>query len=228
SRRLPPMKHTTRVTTARSSPDPAAANVRWETPPAVFAKLQEDFGPFLIDLTADETNHLLPAWVGPGPSGSPIVTDALVYLRICVESGKEYGKNASPLSGLYSNPPYDYTFLNDLVPLCGEVAAVFGTPSTLLLPVRTTSEWWHYLLRNQLAAAGAAQILFCDSRICFFSGGQPMWNAKALAKGNFRADSAAFDSVVVHFHPDARGHTQWGMWAVPEHVADYKPGRIAL
>ena len=45
--------------------DLTTGNACWETPPAVFAKLSEDFGPFDVDLTADARRHLCPVWFGP-------------------------------------------------------------------------------------------------------------------------------------------------------------------
>lgn len=210
------MKHSTRVTTARSSTDPDAVNTKWQTPPEVFAKLNTDFGPFDLDMTADSSNHLLPDWVGPG---SPLGVDILALLGLINVDG--FGCDFK--SG-YSNPPYDYTFLNDLIPLCALAARKKGFASTLLLPLRTTSEWWQFLLAHQHDEEGAAVIATCDSRIYFYENGSPRWNAKELEKGKYRADSAAFDSVIVHFAPwtditqEYNRSTCFTVWQVPDHL----------
>jgi hypothetical protein len=206
---------TTRKLTSRTdSDDPYGGNSCWETPPEVFAKLNADFGPFDLDMTADAKNHLLPDWVGPG---SPLGADILAVLDLVNHDG--FGISAK--SG-YSNPIYDYKFINALVPLCAFAARKKGFASTLLLPLRTTSDWWNWLITNQHNEDGAAVIAFCDKRICFYEGGEPRWNAKELAKGNYRPDSAVFDSVVIHFSAAPPAgldvSTCFRVWQVPPHV----------
>ncbi len=210
---------TTRKLTSRTDPDePFAGNACWETPPEVFAKLNADFGPFDLDMTADYKNKLLPEFVGPG---SIIGEDILAVLELMNIDG--FG--AAFKSG-YSNPIYDFKFINQLIPLCALAARKKGFAATLLLPLRTTSDWWNWLIRSQHNEEGAAVIAFCDKRICFYEGGQPRWNAKELLKGNYRPDSAVFDSVVVHFAPPRSPFTEpnesfatcFRLWEVPPHV----------
>lgn len=207
-------RETTRKLTARSPKDPDAAQNCWETPPAIFDKLSLDFGPFDLDMMADETNHLLPQWVGPG---SPLGQDILGVLTFVNIDGCEMTANSG-----YANPIYDYKFINELIPLCALAARKKGFSSTLLLPLRTTSAWWNFLITNQHNEEGAAVIAFCDKRITFYEHGAPRWNAKALAKGKYRPDSAVFDSVVVHFSaaPPAGldKSTNFDLWDVPPHV----------
>lgn len=201
---------TTQKLTARSPQDPHAPENRWQTPPPIFAQLQAIYGPFDLDMTADAGNHLLPQWVGPG---STLENDILAWLTYDLAQGPHHRG--------YSNPIYDWRFVNAFVPLCAEAAATKGFASTLLLPLRTTSDWWQFLLENQRTVLGAAHVDFCDRRICFYEDGHPRWNAKELAKGKYRPDSAVFDSVVVHFTADTRQahhRTNFGTFAVPPHV----------
>lgn len=205
---------TTKKLTSKSDSDLDASNNRWETPPEVFAKLNEDFGPFDLDMTAAADNHLLPQWIGPGSSMGSDILAALDLINVDLD-----GLQLNATSG-YSNPPYHFDFVNRLVPACAFAARKRGLASTLLLPLRTTSDWWAFLLRNQRNEVGAATIAFCDSRIFFYEGGQPRWNAKALAQGQYRADSAVFDSVILHFngHPRDDGQTRFKLWEVPPHL----------
>jgi hypothetical protein len=75
-------------------------NACWETAPKVFAKLNEDFGPFDLDLTANTSNHLAP-WFGPG---SPLSMEIDGADRACTDClivpWHRFGHNG------YSNPPY--------------------------------------------------------------------------------------------------------------------------
>lgn len=204
---------TTRKLTTRSPKDPQAPENRWETPPPVFAKLSEDFGPFNVDLMADGTNHLLPNWIGPD---SVVESDLLRAL-----TAREFPSYLTGASG-FCNPIYDYAFVNRLVAACSGRTGEDGLSTTLLLPLRTTSDWWRFLLeRAEDDMGGASLIAFCDRRICFYEDGHPRWNKKELAKNHYRADSAVFDSVIVHFERAAsRGgaSTIFKMWEVPPHV----------
>lgn len=208
---------TTRKLTHRSSADLEASNNAWQTPPPVFAKLQRDFGPFTIDLTADSTNHLLDDWIGPDHP-EPGYRDVLAVLP-----------RAQHHRG-YSNPVYHWRFLAQYIPLLARAAADRDVASTLLLPLRTTGAWWQHLLANAYDSRyGAAGIYFCDRRICFYENGHPRWNEKELARGRYSPDAAVFDSVIVHFEAgNARQtlDTHWNLWEVPPHVP--KPEVITL
>lgn len=177
------------------------ANSTWETPPEIYVKLNEDFGPFDIDLTADAQRHHHPLWFGPqSPVGE---FDAL--------SAKwwTYGKRG------FSNPPY-----GDFIPkmLVTVVAAQhFGFSSTLLLPMRVTKAFKTYILPH------ASELLFADARIIFHENGQPRWNQKTLRKtGRYVGDPAMFDSIIVRYVAGHSGPLKVGLWRVPEH-GKWKP-----
>lgn len=178
--------------------DLTSGNACWETPPLVFAKLNEDFGPFDVDLTADAQRHLCPTWFGPQSSVGEF--DAL--------------RAPWPYFGArgYSNPPYG-PFIQQLLPRAKafmHTQPAFGT--TLLLPLRVTKAFKAHVLN------GATELLFCDSRLTFFEDGIPRLNHKQWTeKGKAVADPAVFDSIIVRYEPGVSG-LHVGIWHVPKHV----------
>jgi hypothetical protein len=177
--------------------DLTSGNACWQTPPAVYMKLAEDFGPFDLDLTGDAMRALLPTWFGPGsPAGE---FDALTA------RWASHGRSG------YSNPPYGPFVQKMLAKAKGESANGFTT--VLLLPMRATKAFHAHVL------SGANELLFCDKRLCFYEDGLPRLNAKEFARGRLVADSALFDSIVVVYRPEwVKGPTA-GAWKVPPHVS---------
>lgn len=171
--------------------DLTTGNACWETAPAIFAKLNEDFGPFDLDLTADKDRHLCPIWFGPYSPKHEY--DALSAPWLV------YGRNG------YSNPPYG-PFIQRLLPRC-KAFAVEGFSSTLLLPLRVTKAFKAHVLR------GAAELLFCDKRLVFWENGAPRLNPKTG-----KPDCALFDSVIVRYKPGVYFTPTLGVWEVPPHA----------
>lgn len=97
----------------------------WETPPAIFQPLSE-FYQFTIDLAADEKNHLLPRWIGPG---SVLGED---FLKLHPDN----------LVGevCFINPPYG----GYLPPFTAQIAmlAGFGIHIVALLPASLDPGWF--------------------------------------------------------------------------------------
>jgi hypothetical protein len=169
-------------------------NWGWETPPAVYQKLDHDFGPFDVDLTADQGNHLCPVWLGPG---SPYHEDALTA------SWWEYGDNG------YSNPVYG-KFAEKML-LAADIAKGLEFRTTLFLPLRITRAFKKHVLQ------GAQELLFCDKRIVFREHGAPRFSRDKT--GKMRPDTALFDSIVVRYYPGGAGRElKVGVWEVPPHV----------
>lgn len=185
-----------KLTSGTKQADLMTGNACWETPPLVFEKLSQDFGPFDVDLTADAQRHLCPVWFGPqSPVGE---CDALRA------PWRTFGERG------YSNPPYG-PFIQRLLPRARDFAALDFT-STLLLPMRVTKAFKAHVL------TGASELLFCDTRLTFFEDGIPRLNEKQWIKhGRAVADPAVFDSILVRYIP---GQTQVriGIWHVPKHV----------
>lgn len=187
--------------------DLTTGNACWETAPLIYAQLNEDFGPFDVDLTADAQRHLCPVWVGPD---SPVGEfDAIVA------PWSTHGRNG------YSNPPYG-AFISGsqskkaprlgLLEKAG-IEAGLGFASTLLLPLRITRAFRAH------AMTGAAEVLLPDKRLVFFENGVPRINLTHWReKGKARADGALFDSVIVRYLPGHEGAPRLGEWKVPKHV----------
>lgn len=202
--------------------DKSRTQSNWETPPAVFKKLNEDFGPFDIDLTANDRNHLCKLWWGPDNSQTEDMdimyggtTDALTA------PWSDFGMRG------YSNPPYGHPFVSLLLAKAVQ-EATRGFSTTLLLPLRITQAFRQYILHD-----GHAQgVWVCDKRICFYEDGHPRWNQARLEKNGVKhADPAMFDSMIVRFGPDAQRTSLLGQdmqlarigvmlfaWHVPPHV----------
>lgn len=198
-----------KLTSGTDQSDLTTGNACWETPPLVFAKLAEDFGPFDVDLTADGSRHLCPVWFGPG---SPVGEfDALGADWLA--AGRRSG---------YSNPPYG-PFIQRMLERAKYWAGE-GFDSTLLLPMRVTRAFKAHILN------GATDLLFCDSRLAFFENGLPRLNDKQWREhGKAVADPAVFDSIVVRFEP-GQGHAPpyVGIWQVPKHVTRDDLERAAI
>lgn len=144
-----------------------------ETPRPLFDKLQAEFG-FKTDLTANEHNHLLSFWFGPGGHAN----DALMA---------DWHTANSPG---FSNPPY-----GAFIPLILRKAieeTKQGFTSVFLLPLRaaaTKAGWYCNLV-----------LPFADEvrhtpRITFNYQGKPKTDAKG------RPVTALFDSILVVYRP---------------------------
>jgi DNA N-6-adenine-methyltransferase (Dam) len=183
--------------TAGTPRDLADPRAKWQTPPAIYADLALDFGPFDLDLTADATNHLEATWLGPG---STLSDDALGP-----EAWAKFGRRG------YSNPPYGPFVPRMLARARAEARNGFTT--VLLLPLRVTVAFRRHVLH------GASDLLFCDKRICFYEDGHPRWNKRALReRGLHVPDSALFDSIVVVYRPGALARPRVDEWHVPAHA----------
>lgn len=116
----------------------------WRTPPKLFEWLNERFR-FTLDAAATAENTLLPKFI----------TEEQNLLRQ-IFAGAER---------IFCNPPYsqDKEFAEHLY---GEFLQ-FGTPSMLLLPVRTDRLWW-----NRLRKAPGVRVEFYTGRIHFSGAGK--------------------------------------------------------
>ena len=186
--------------------DVTTGNACWETAPEVFAKLNDDFGPFDVDICADAGRKLCPVFFGPGSSvGEP---DAMKC------DWHRHGTNG------FDNPPYG-RFVQAIL-LKAKNESRRGFSSTHLLPMRVTMAFKNNVLGGHARIGGASELLFCDSRLVFHENGQPRWNKKHLAEGRYVGDSAMFDSIVVRFEAGYVGPLRVGLWKVPEH-GKWKP-----
>lgn len=190
-----------KLTSGTDQSDLTSGNACWETPPLVFEKLNRDFGPFDVDLTADAGRALCDIWFGPGSN----VAEPDAIGADWPACGRRNG---------YSNPPYG-PFIQKLLAVAKGWAKPGdyhdGFTTTLLLPMRVTKAFKAHVLD------GASELLFCDSRLTFFENGLPRLNEANFRKGKATADPAVFDSIIVRYVP---GMTELrvGVWEVPKHV----------
>jgi hypothetical protein len=202
--------------------DLTTGNACWETAPAIFKQLNEDFGPFDVDLTADAERHLCPQWFGQYSPFGPNGEDVLSANASDLAEGPDWS-TFNVVNG-YSNPPYG-RFIADMLMVAKMNAFLHDVSSTLLLPLRLTKAFHAHVLQ------GASELLLPDKRLVFFEHGAPRLNERLYReRGKCRADVAVFDSVIVRYAPftplDATPNL--GAWPVPPHVShdDLERARI--
>jgi hypothetical protein len=192
-----------------TSADPTVGNALWETAPKVFEKLNEDFGPFDVDLTANADNHLLPDWFGPG---SPWLNDALRGdWGMRGTKGPDGGwDGVLRFTSGYSNPAYGL-FVSRILPVA-IAEAHKGFSSTFLLRLAMNRNFFRSIWPH------ASSIYLCDKRLVFFENGQPRMSQDK--RGKWHVCSAMFDSLIVRFTPN--GQSRLGpsvnVWKVPPHA----------
>ncbi len=141
-----------------------------ETPRRLFELLHARFK-FDVDLTANEGNHLLPYWFGPG---SPAAPDALTHswtnrLAMSVTFQEEHYTGGwidvkDPKAG-FSNPTYG-KFIPKILKKAIEERAK-GFTSVFLLPMRAAG-WFRDLVLPQYS-----ELWYCSERIAFHYQGKP-------------------------------------------------------
>lgn len=144
-----------------------------ETPPRLFELLDQRFK-FTIDLTANEQNHLLPSWFGPGSplfrvSALPGI-DAPEYATdaLSVDWHKYAGTGAG-----FSNPPYG-PFISRILKKAIEERDK-GFTSVFLLPMRAAG-WF-----RDLVLPYYSELWYCSERIVFHYQGKPRLSAGVKA-----------------------------------------------
>lgn len=186
-----------------------------ETPKFVFDQIHKRFH-FDVDLTANENNHLLPYWFGPG--APPACQDALTQdwtARLGMRVIKEFPDGAvggwidtvDPRCG-YSNPPYG-DFIPKILTKALEERAK-GFTSVFLLPMRAGgwykdlvlpyySELWHLSTRLAFPYLGAPRI----DETTKLNRKRMAWNLAHPDKPQkvCKPDGALFDSIIVVYAP---------------------------
>jgi phage N-6-adenine-methyltransferase len=112
----------------------------WQTPPALFLPLHLQVV-FKVDAAADQSNHLLPVWYGPGGTAE----DALGV--------------ADWLSPAFCNPPYGSDIERWLDKFIEQVNR--GHEVVALLPARVDTRWWFEKVVQH------ADIMFLVGRVPF-------------------------------------------------------------
>ncbi len=129
----------------------------WQTPIDFFNKCNEEFK-FTLDGAANESNHLLPNWYGPG---SQIAEDAL---------------NADWEGRIWCNPPY--SMCKEFVSKAWE-AMHYGVFTAMLIPARTDTKYWHSYIWNESKNnwRWGVQARFIKGRLKFINPGQQKQNS---------------------------------------------------
>lgn len=97
--------------------------LEWQTPRGLFDRLDAACG-FKVDAAANEANHLLDNYYGPG---SPLGEDALAVLKW--------------LSPAFCNPPYGEGMERWLEKFIEQ--AKLGVTTVAVLPARISTRWWY-------------------------------------------------------------------------------------
>lgn len=169
-----------------------------ETPPKLFELLHQRFK-FDVDLTANETNHLLPVWFGPG---SPYTIDGV---RVEDSLTADWSR-AGTLRGVsgFSNPPYG-PFIPKILRKAIEERAK-GFTSVFLLPMRAAG-WFRDLVLPQYS-----ELWYCSERIVFHYQGKPKLSANVKwtpthGRSPLLTRSATGAAIVIH--PTQLYQTNW-------------------
>ncbi len=133
---------------------PDRTSLVWETPPQFFA-WRNGIWHFDVDAAADERNHLLPVWFGPGSSDAE---DALADDLNWFMFGDRF----------WCNPPY-----GDLMKWCRvmRLQSLKGAFIEALLPANTGSRWFEF------CSLTGAEIELLTGRIQFLIDGKPGKNS---------------------------------------------------
>lgn len=100
----------------------------WGTPRDFFELYHHEFA-FTIDASADETNHLLPRWWGPGSSLATNALDVSWKGETC-----------------WLNPPYSNIL--DFTCKARYESLYRGVTTVMLIPSRTDTKYWHKYIWN--------------------------------------------------------------------------------
>jgi phage N-6-adenine-methyltransferase len=137
-----------------SAPGPARAvavgsRSDWETPPQFFA-WQHSLWQFEVDAAANERNHKLAAWFGPGG-----LSESAFNIR-----WRDFGRN------FWVNPPYGRG-LADWIALFDQQSRD-AVRVVALLPANTDTQWWMRCVHT------AQEITLLTPRIGFWRDGKPL------------------------------------------------------
>lgn len=119
----------------------------WGTPPELFAELHREFD-FTVDGAANESNHLLPRWWGPGGETCDALSHNWRRERIFI------------------NPPYGLG-LKDWVAKAAGSVTLPACRVVMLLPARTDTRWFHDFIYERYTAVDRHSIRFLKGRLKF-------------------------------------------------------------
>ena len=192
------------------------ANTEWKTPPQLFDIINRAVGGFKVDAAADQFNHLLPHWYGPG---SPLAEDAL-------------DPSLSWMSPAWCNPPYGKGITKWLQAFDNQ--AEKGVSIIALIPASVETEWWNAWVAKGLEL-GICDVIFLVGRVEFLKPcnhcdrtgacgdfGPDSWNPNPCCQGGrcevcdgvgyVQGGTPRFPSAIVFYGPTSRGKIGWLAW----------------
>lgn len=132
----------------------------WGTPPDLFESLHKEFN-FDLDGAANEFNHLLPNWTGPGsPFPDAIIDGSWHYARV------------------FCNPPYSKC--KEFVQHATNEVILNRAFVCMLIPARTDTKYWHNFIWDRglhKPYSYIHQIRFIKGRLKFTVDGKPAENS---------------------------------------------------
>lgn len=151
----------------------------WRTPPALYARLNRSYGPFQLDVAANEHNHLCPLWLGPGGLAEDALT---IPWRVPGHIG------GGPVRA-FCNPPYSRGMIDRFMRKGWHEARVGNARTTFLVLAAVEQPWWHELVwdaRHRRFRPGV-EVEFPEGRVHF------------LRPNGSKSGGANFPSVLVTF-----------------------------
>ena len=153
----------------------------FETPPQELEQLSLLYGPFLVDLFANEKNHKFPLWFGPN---SP--------LGIMDTFNQEWVHENLPMGfHAFGNPPYSRGKVAQAIEVAYKYALLGIAQTTLLSPVSSDQRWFHRYVWNNYSNSPYpnVEIFFFARRIPF------------IRPNGQRANNPTSPSMAVTFFP---------------------------
>jgi len=149
----------------------APSHDEWETPPALFKLLDEEFG-FTVDAAASSWNALCPIYISQDMNA--LVTPWQGFETPGPWDGLSYG-------AVWCNPPY--SMLPAFLKRGYEQSQEFGVPVVMLIPAYTETRYWADFCTK------AHEIRFLKGRLAFLEGG------KAKSTARFPSALVIFKSI---------------------------------
>lgn len=186
-----------------------------ETPPDFFAKLNEGFN-FDLDLCANEQNHLLPRYFGPGSpiaNGFDALTAKWYHHDTRLAGADPTNLSLMPSTSGFANPPYGSMIPRILKKAIEE--SKLGFTSAFLLPMRAGNWYTHIVLEH------ADYVWHLEPRLTFWWQGKPKPTAKRKAT---KKDRLAWEACrgTLATNPPEYYVTDDG------YVANYRTGEMKL
>lgn len=165
----------------------------YQTPLYLYCNLLYLYGPFRVDGAANEHNHLLPLWMGPG---SPVLEDAL-------EGDWDHEGLETKI---FCNPPWSRGNIYKFIKHAAKQHAEGRALTTFLLPATTDVTWFHEFVWDATKEAFFPwlRVHFISPRVKYVRPNGEI--AKNPGIGSMVVSYRSWDDEWAH-RPDAAGNT---------------------